>query len=100
MANSIRVRILNREYSLIVDKEDEERTRKMAAYVDAKMKEFRRAHPEQPEVTAAVITALAVAEDLFDERQERGELERFIGEQFGEMATTLSEALAVNGKGN
>lgn len=99
MATSIRIRILNRDFSLVVERRDEERTRELAAYVDSKIRDFRRAHPEQPEVTAAIIAAMAIAEELFTERDQRAELESHLGSELGDMAATLSEALAVNGKG-
>lgn len=98
MAHSIRVRVLNREYSLVVKRQDEERTRELAAFVDSKIREFRRAHPEQPEVTATIITALAIAEELFTERDQRAEVEGVLEDELGEMAKKLNEALAVNGK--
>lgn len=98
MPNSIRVRILNREFSLVVKRQDEERTRELAAYVDSKIREFRRAHPEQSEVTATIITAMAIAEELFTERDERAALDSEMEERLGEMAVRLGEALAVNGK--
>lgn len=98
MPNSIRVRILNREFSLVVNRQDEERTRELAAYVDAKIREFRRAHPEQSEVTATIITAMAIAEELFTERDERAELDSELEAKLGEMAVRLGEALVVNGK--
>jgi cell division protein ZapA len=97
MANSIRVRVLNRDFSLLVKEKDEARTREMAAYVDDKIKEFRRAHPEQPEITAVIIAALAVAEDLFSERDERDHLEQLILADTRDMTATLNAALAVNG---
>ncbi len=99
MANSLRVRILNRDFSLLVKEKEEERTREMAAYVDGKIKEFRRAHPEQPEITAVIIAALAVAEDLFSEREQRDSLEQAILSETGEMTAALNAALAVNGSG-
>ena len=99
MATSIRIRILNRDFSLVVERRDEERTRELAAYVDSKIRDFRRAHPEQPEVTAAIIAAMAIAEELFTERDQRAELESDLGSELGEMAKTLGEALAINGKG-
>ncbi len=99
MANSIRIRILNRDFSLVVEKRDEQRTRELASYVDTKIREFRRSHPEQPEVTAAIIAAMAVAEELFTERDQRAELETHLSGELSEMAERLSEALAVNGKG-
>lgn len=98
MPNSIRVRILNREFSLVVKRQDEERTRELADYVDSKVREFRRTHPDQSEVTATIITAMAIAEELFTERDERADLEHLLEDELGDMARTLNEALAVNGK--
>lgn len=99
MPHSIRVRILNRDFSLLVSERDEERTREMAAYVDSKIKEFRRGHPEQPEITAVIIAALAIAEDLFNERDEHDDAEQFMAETMAQMTELLNAALAVNGKG-
>lgn len=62
---TIRVRILGRDYALRVHLDDEAFTRDLAHYVDQRMQTFKQAHPEQPEMTAAVISALAIAEDLF-----------------------------------
>lgn len=98
MPNSIRVRIFNRDFSLLVSKKDEERTREMASYVDSKIKEFRRTHPEQPEITAVVIAALAIAEDLFNERDDRDDAEQFMVDEVAQMTEVLNAALAVNGK--
>lgn len=68
----LRVRILDREYALRISKEDEAHTIRIANYLDTKMRAFKSAHPEQSEVTTAVITALAVTEELFD-TQTRGD---------------------------
>lgn len=64
MEKPIRVRVLNRDFTLRVRSEDEAATRELAGYVDAKMKAFKEAHPEQPDLTAAIVTALALAEEL------------------------------------
>lgn len=61
----LRVKILDREYSLRVSPEDEAHTREIASYLDSKMRGFKNAHPDQNEVTSAVITALAITEELF-----------------------------------
>lgn len=61
----IRVKILGRDYALRVRAEDEAVTRRIAAYVDERMRMFQQAHPQQPEVTTAVIAALSIAEELF-----------------------------------
>ncbi|HET6567515.1 MAG TPA: cell division protein ZapA [Rhodothermales bacterium] len=67
---AIRVRILDREFGLRIHHDSEDETREIAAYVDARMQAFRRAHPEQPELTAAIISALAIAEELFTAREQ------------------------------
>ncbi len=70
MTRTVRVNILDREYVLRVEREEDARlTRRIAEYVDSKMRAFHRRHPDRPESTAAVITALAIAEDLFIERE-------------------------------
>lgn len=83
---SIRVHIMGREYGLRVQEGDESHTRRIAASVDERMKKFKEAHPEQAELTAAVMAALAFAEELFLQREQReeetaalnGELERLV----------------------
>jgi cell division protein ZapA len=79
---SIRVHILGREYALRVQEENEAFTREVAAFVNSRMEKFKDAHPEQAELTTAVITALALAEDLHDLRDEiddeRGEVQEEI----------------------
>jgi len=62
---SIRVEIMGRTYPLRVREEDEALTREIAAYVDGKMEAFRSQHSEQPPLTSAIITALALAEELY-----------------------------------
>ncbi|MFB6231639.1 MAG: cell division protein ZapA [Salinibacter sp.] len=83
---SIRVHIMGREYGLRVQEGDEAHTRRIASSVDERMKEFKEAHPEQAELTAAVMAALAFAEELFLQREQyeegtaalNGELERLV----------------------
>jgi cell division protein ZapA len=98
MSHTIRVRILNRDFSLLVRRQDETLTRELADYVDSKIKEFRRAHPEQPEITATIITALALAEELFTGREEHDRFKQLVSTELGGLTEVLNEALAVNGK--
>lgn len=65
MEKSVRVKILGREYGLRVQENDEDLTHEIAEYLDSKMRMFRDAHPEQQDVTTAVIAGLAVTEELF-----------------------------------
>lgn len=93
MPHSIRVRILSRDFSLVVEPEDEQLMRQVAAYVDRRIQEFRRTHPEQPEVTAALITAMAIGEELLIERGRRKRLEQHLDAELGGLADKLSRAV-------
>ncbi len=77
MDKSIKVKILGRDYPLRVREEDERSMREIAAWVDQRMQAFREAFPEQPELTAAVITAMTLAEEyhLFQQSREVQQLE-------------------------
>lgn len=94
MDKSIRVHIMGRDYPLLVREEDEAATREIAALVHARMAAFRRSHPEQPELTTAVITALALAEELFTTRERLGAQAAAVDAALGTLAATLDEALA------
>ncbi|MFW5955652.1 MAG: cell division protein ZapA [Rhodothermales bacterium] len=93
MAHTIRVHILGRDYALRVDRdEDAGLMQEIAEYVDARMQSFQRAHPERPELTSAVIAALAIAEDLFTERSRRGDAQLL--SELDRLASELDDALA------
>ncbi len=62
---SIRVEILNREYPLRVLPEDEPFARKIAAFVNARMRAIREVLTDKSDLTVAVLTALALAEELY-----------------------------------
>ena len=68
MEKSVRVKILGREYGLRVQEDDENLTQEIADYLDSKMRLFRDAHPEQQDITTAVIAGLAVTEELFTQQ--------------------------------
>ncbi|MFV1980608.1 MAG: cell division protein ZapA [Rhodothermia bacterium] len=64
MDKSIRVKILDREYPLRVNAENEARTREIAEAVDARMQAIRKHIPAEPDLTVAVMAALAYGEEL------------------------------------
>jgi cell division protein ZapA len=64
MDKSIRVKILDREYPLKVRIENEDRTREIAASVDARMQAIRKHIPTEPDLTIAIMAALAFGEEL------------------------------------
>lgn len=94
MQKSIRVQIAGRDYSLRVRVENETLTRELANYVDTKLRAFKEAHPEQSDTTAAIITALAIAEELFLERSGTDDggaaLARALDELERELASVLT----------
>lgn len=89
MEKSISVRVMGRDYTLRVNESDEAMTREVAAYVDSKIMAFRAAFPKQPEITTAIIAALAIAEELY---AARGQQDRMIEETDKEIAL-LSDIL-------
>jgi cell division protein ZapA len=93
MEKPIRVRLLGREYPLRVREEDEDRTREIAAYVDRKMQAFKEAHPEQSEIVTAVITALALAEELYETRDEEDRWLRRLDDELGALDRQLGGVL-------
>lgn len=97
MQKSIRVRIAGREYSLRVREENETLTRELAQYVDGKLNAFKDAHPEQSDTTAAVITALAIAEELFLERSGRDDGGETIALALDELERELASVLTSRG---
>ncbi len=64
MQKSIRVQILGKEYPLRVDENDETSMREVADTVDMRMQNFKAKHPDQPDLVAAVVSALALAEEV------------------------------------
>lgn len=90
---SIRVHILGREYALRVQDEDEAFTREMASFVNARMEQFRDAHPEQAELTTAVITALALAEELHTLKEDQAGGTTALNEELDRLANRLDTAI-------
>lgn len=89
----IRVHVLGREYSLRVREQDEELTRDIASYVDGKMQAFKETHPGQSELTTAIITALAIAEELFSIWEEQEDEEEALEDELDRLSDRLGEAL-------
>jgi len=90
---SIRVHILGREYALRVQEEDEAFTREVASFVNARMEQFRDQHPEQAELTTAVITALALAEDLHTLKEEQAGGTEALNDELDQLADRLGSVI-------
>ncbi|MFB6273449.1 MAG: cell division protein ZapA [Salinibacter sp.] len=89
---SIRVHILGREYALRVEEGDEAHTRRIAASVDTRMQNFKEAHPEQAELTTAVMTALTLAEELFLQREQYEDGTTALNKELERLSQQLDEA--------
>lgn len=71
MERPLRVRLLERELTLRVSPEDEALVTEAAALADERLKAFRKAFPAQPELTAALIVVLEMAQELLAAKQDR-----------------------------
>jgi len=89
---SIRVHILGREYALRVREDDEAHTRRIASSVDARMKQFKDNHPDQAELTTAVMTALTLAEELYLQREEHEDGTTALNKELARLSKQLEEA--------
>jgi cell division protein ZapA len=77
---SISVQIAGVRYSLKTD-EDDRWVKALAAYVDGKIRETQK-HSRTPDTqSVAVLTAQQIADELFRERRETGELRKRIREK-------------------
>lgn len=88
-----KVRFLGKDYTLRVAEEDELATLEMAEYLDAKLRAFKREHPEQSDLTAALISGLAVTEELFVERARKLDPGEYVNSSLADMERKLSDAL-------
>lgn len=68
MMQSIKVMILGKQIPLKVRESEVENTRKIAAFVDEKLRMFRNKHSSQPDSTIMLLACLSIAEELFELR--------------------------------
>lgn len=71
---AIKVTILGKQYPLRVEDSEEENMIRIARYVDEKLRQYKKELTKQPESTVMVLTALSIAEELFEERQRNKDL--------------------------
>ena len=90
----IKVRLLGKDYTLRVSKDDELATLEMAEYLDSKLRAFKSAHPEQSDLTAALITGLAITEELFVERSSQLDPGDHVNGVLKDLEKKLSKALS------
>ena len=93
MEKSLTVRILGKDYSLRAKDSEADATMEMASYLDTRMRAFQAAHPKQHELTTAVITALAVTEELFVLKRSSDQSDAEISRELHLMDSMLAHAL-------
>jgi len=70
MVQSIKVTILGKQIPLKVKESEVENTRRIATYVDEKLRLFRNKLNSQPDSTIMILTCMSIAEELFELRTE------------------------------
>lgn len=91
-SKSIKVKIFGSEYPL--RGESEELTKKVASYVDEMIKTIHNKIPEQPPLTVAVLSALNITEDLFQERDRSHHFMSSVGGEISRMNEYLDHCLS------
>jgi len=79
MKNQVRVEILGREYTIRSD-EGEERVKKIAQYVDEKLKNISENTRTASTLNAAILAALDIANDYFEAKEGRTHLDQRVEE--------------------
>jgi cell division protein ZapA len=94
MKRSISVQIAGVKYALKTD-EDERWVRAVAAFVDTKIREAQKQTRTVDTQAVAVLTALQIAEELFTERRQSGELRKRIREKSQSLLDVLAREARV-----
>ena len=89
MKRSVTVQIAGVRYALKTE-EDDRWVKQVAAFVDAKMRDVQKHTRTVDTQAVAVLTALQIAEELFNERRETGDLRKKIRDK----SQSLLDALA------
>jgi len=89
MKRSVTVQIAGVKYALKTD-EDDRWVKSVAAYVDSRIRDVQKSSRTPDTQAAAVLTALQIAEELFNVRRQSGELRKKIRDK----SQSLLEALA------
>jgi cell division protein ZapA len=79
MKNQVQVEILGREYTIRSD-EGEERVKKIAEYVDGKLKKISEGTRTTTTLNAAILAAMDIANDYFEALEGRSHLHQKVEE--------------------
>jgi cell division protein ZapA len=88
---SVTVQVAGHKYTLRTD-DDDRLVKSLAAHVDAKFREIQRASRSPDTQAVAILTALQVAEELFQTRQEAAEMKKRVREKTRTLLDYLAKA--------
>ena len=91
MKRSVTVQVAGHKYTLRTD-DDDRLVKSLAAHVDAKFREIQRASRSPDTQAVAILTALQVAEELFQARQEAADLKKRVREKTRTLLDYLAKA--------
>jgi cell division protein ZapA len=91
---SVTVQIAGVRYALKTD-QDDRWVKSVAAFVDGKIREAQKQSRSPDTQAVAVLTALQIAEELFDERRRSGELRKKIREKSQSLLDWLAKEARV-----
>jgi cell division protein ZapA len=94
MKRSVTVQIAGVKYALKTE-EDDRWVKQVAAFVDSKMRDVQKHTRTVDTQAVAVLTALQIAEDLFNERRETGEMRKKIREKSQSLLDVLAREARV-----
>ncbi len=92
MSRGVKVQIYGQSYTLVTDL-DEAYVQQLAAYVDAKMQAITGMTSTVDTQKAAVLAALAIADELHSSRKEKSDREDLLKEQAERCLTLVERAL-------
>ena len=92
MKNLVRIEILGREYNVRSD-EGEERVRKIAEYVDQKIKEITEGTKTLSTINVAILAALNIADDYFRAVEDQNHLTRTVKNKSGQLIAMIDSKL-------
>ena len=92
MSRNVKVQIYGQSYTIVGDL-DEAYVQQLAAYVDAKMQAIAGMTSTVDTQKAAVLAALAIADELHSSRKDKGEREELLKEQAERCLTLVERAL-------
>jgi len=90
--NQLRVNIFGAEYVLKAT-ENQEEIKKIAEYVDQKMKEIDRSQAINSNAKIAILAALNIAEELFQNQKYKERIEEEVNEESQKLNRSLQDAI-------